>query len=264
MSVALKRSQTLIYVDDSPMCIHNTVNPKENSTPIVFLHGWGISPRSYQSVCNEIAQNGHNVFAPAIPGFGGSEPLHDPQHDTYNRTVQHILATIQASDLPSPIPFVGHSYGAGIAVSIAHQHPELISHLILICPIGGSGPSVLKWLTLISGIRYELPQHPIERMFDVIPSLTKNPVAFAANGIAAKHTNLHTILTQVVSSGIPVTLVAADQDKIVPIGELSRIPYATHVKVHGTHGWLLHEPKEAADLVEAAITYKLYDDETWT
>jgi hypothetical protein len=101
-------------------------------------------------------------------------------------------------------------------------------------------------------------------MRDVVPSIRRNPVAFAVNGIAAKHANLHTTLTEVVASGIPVTLVAADQDKIVPIGELSKIPYATHIKVKGTHGWLIHKPKEAADLIDAAITDKLYDDETWT
>ena len=41
--------------------------------PLLFLHGWGLSPRSYQDGVTRLTRAGVRVIAPALPGFGGSD-----------------------------------------------------------------------------------------------------------------------------------------------------------------------------------------------
>lgn len=250
------RTRETVYLDDEPTIIyHTTVETAVSEKPVIFLHGWGLTPHSYQRVCDEIALHGHNVLAPALPGFGGSAPLHHAQHDTYGRTVERIADILHQLDLPEPLQFVGHSFGAGIAVGIAAQHPEMAERLILVSPMGGSEASVTTWVKLLGGIRHEINHNPLERMFDVVPSLLKNPVAFAVSGIAAKHTNLTDSLHTVMQTGIPITMVMANVDKIAPVGQMRHVPGIECVEVDGTHGWILHHPDLCGDIVEDALTH---------
>ncbi|MCA1713521.1 MAG: alpha/beta fold hydrolase, partial [Actinobacteria bacterium] len=43
--------------------------------PIVFLHGWGLSNRTYARALPGLAAGGARVIAPALPGFGRSDDL---------------------------------------------------------------------------------------------------------------------------------------------------------------------------------------------
>ena len=47
--------------------------------PLVFLHGWGLSHRSYRRALGELIGKGVRIYAPALPGFGGTARL--PEED---------------------------------------------------------------------------------------------------------------------------------------------------------------------------------------
>src|SRR5712692_8675345 len=43
--------------------------------PVVFLHGWGLGHRAYKRALRRLAAKGCQVYAPALPGFGGTAEL---------------------------------------------------------------------------------------------------------------------------------------------------------------------------------------------
>src|ERR1700690_399189 len=62
--------------------------------PIVFLHGWGLSGRTYKAALKRLLARGFEVWAPALPGFDGSEAL-PPGCDKlahYAQWVDEVLA----------------------------------------------------------------------------------------------------------------------------------------------------------------------------
>ncbi len=59
--------------------------------PVVFLHGWSLGPRSYQDALDELVARGCRVYAPGLPGFGGTANL--PAAD---RTIEGYAAWVAA------------------------------------------------------------------------------------------------------------------------------------------------------------------------
>ncbi|NRI65198.1 alpha/beta hydrolase [Rhodococcus sp. MS16] len=50
---------------------------------VVFLHGWGLSPRAYRSSLASLVNRGFRVIAPTLPGLGGSAEL-EPSDRTFD------------------------------------------------------------------------------------------------------------------------------------------------------------------------------------
>lgn len=254
--VHLVRERNHVFIDNERVEIYSTFNPESSKDPLFFLHGWGLSPRSYQEVCDSLALNGHNIVAPALPGFGKSQPIHDTFHKAYMRVMNRLASSLQEVDIPAPSILVGHSLGAGLSLSIAAAYPHLVSELVLVCPIGGTGANVIEWAKLVASLRSEIGINSIPRMKDALPSFIFNPLAVASVGIAARHADLSEPLRNVVSSGIPVTIIAASNDEVVPIGRLQEIPEINIITIEGTHGWILSNPQECANTITEVIAAK--------
>jgi pimeloyl-ACP methyl ester carboxylesterase len=43
--------------------------------PVLFLHGWGLGQHTYKRSLRRLVHLGCRVFAPALPGFGGTADL---------------------------------------------------------------------------------------------------------------------------------------------------------------------------------------------
>ena len=104
---------------------------------IVFLHGWGLSGRTYKAALKRLLAEGFRVWAPALPGFDGSGALTEGTGDMaqYAAWVNEFLTAVGVTE---PVVMMGHSFGGGVAIQTAHDWPERVRGLVLINSIGGS------------------------------------------------------------------------------------------------------------------------------
>lgn len=218
--------------------------------PLVFLHGWGLSPRGYAPVVNALAAAGWYVIAPTLPGFGDSTPVRGGR-GTLDRTASRVGEALRCYGFDAPVPVIAHSYGSGVAVQVAHEQPDLFSSVTLVCPIGGAGSKVTSWAGLVAGIRHEVRRSNLNRVVDTLPSLVRHPRAVASAGVAAKHSDLVDDIADLAARGTPVTLLLASHDGVVPPARLRRLHARDGVVVEvveGNHGWLLADPDLLVDL----------------
>ena len=100
--------------------------PTSGPGTVVALHGWG---RDRSDFAELLQLDG--VVSFDLPGFGASPPPESAwgAHD-YARCVAEALDEIAASR--GPFIVVGHSFGGRVALCLAADFPQLVSHLVLI------------------------------------------------------------------------------------------------------------------------------------
>ncbi|MGY1736259.1 alpha/beta fold hydrolase [Geodermatophilus sp. SYSU D00684] len=115
-----------------------TWRPGEDAgrTPVVLLHGLGLSSRSLVPLGRRLAALGHDVVAPDLPGFGRSprDPrLRRPGGPDVATQTGHLLAWLDAVGIARAHVF-GNSIGAQVGVELAARHPERVARLVLSGP----------------------------------------------------------------------------------------------------------------------------------
>jgi pimeloyl-ACP methyl ester carboxylesterase len=218
--------------------------------PLVFLHGWGLSPRAYLPALVCVAERGSRVTAPSLPGFGGSDARRNHDH-SLRGVADHMIEALDALALPERLPVVAHSFGAGVSLRMAALRPDLVSGLTLISPVGGAGHGPASWPFALPGLLDDAsPRIALASLRDFLAAALRHPAALTASGLAAWSADSIGDLRAVVAAGIPVHLVFAAGDHVVRPGDLPTCaPGVTSETVRGTHGWLLREPQRFADLV---------------
>jgi pimeloyl-ACP methyl ester carboxylesterase len=105
-----------------------------SGAPLVFIHSIGPGASSYEwsKVYPEFTAS-HRVLAPDLIGFG--ESARPDAHLTSTDYARSIAEFIRAT-CDQPATVIGSGLGAGLAVLLANQHPELVSHLLLWMPTG--------------------------------------------------------------------------------------------------------------------------------
>ena len=242
----LRPERQQVYVDDHRV----EVLVLGDGEPLLFLHGWGLSPRAYLSALRSLADRGHRITAPSLPGFGRSDARRNHDH-SLNGVADHMIDALDALALPERLPVVAHSFGAGVSLRIAALRPDLISRLTLISPVGGAAHGPVSWPNLLTGMLDDVrPRVAVASLRDFLAAARRNPVAIIASGLAARTADSVTDLQAAVAAGIPVRLVFATADHVVRPGDLPTCaPGITTETVLGGHGWLLGEPHRFADLV---------------
>ena len=98
--------------------------------PLVLLHGGSGSWTHWVRNIAALAQAGHSVWVPDLPGFGESSPPpngHDA--DVMPAWLEHGL--VQRIG-PAPVDLLGFSFGGLVASLWAAQHPERVRRLLLL------------------------------------------------------------------------------------------------------------------------------------
>ena len=103
---------------------------------MLFLHGWGLGHHAYRPALRQLTARGCQVVAPALPGFGGTAELPSGRR-TPSGFAEWVASFIEAVGLTGPALVVGHSFGGGVAIRFAHDHPSLVRYLVLINSVGG-------------------------------------------------------------------------------------------------------------------------------
>lgn len=248
-SAELRPEWQQVYVGDSRV----EVLALGAGEPLLFLHGWGLSPRAYLPALHALAECGHRITAPSLPGFGRSDAR--PSHDhSLHGVADHMIEALDALALPDGVPVVAHSFGAGVTLRIAALRPDLVGRLTLISPVGGAGHGPASWPNLLTGLFDDAsPRVAVAGLRDFLAAALRHPAALTASGLAARAADSVGDLQAVVAAGIPVHLVFAATDHVVRPGDLPTCaPGVTTETVRGTHGWLLGEPQRFADLVTSS------------
>ena len=235
-----------VYVDDRRV----EVLALGKGEPLLFLHGWGLSPRAYLPALRSLADRGHRITAPSLPGFGRSDARRNHDHSLHG-IADHMIETLDALALPDALPLVAHSFGAGVSLRIAALRPDLISGLTLISPVGGAAHGPAPWPALLTGLLDDARARvPVAGLRDFLAAALRHPVAITVSGLAARAADSVTDLQAAVAAGIPVRLIFAAADHVVRPGDLPTCaPGITTETVHGRHGWLLGEPHRFAHVV---------------
>jgi pimeloyl-ACP methyl ester carboxylesterase len=94
--------------------------------PIVILHGWGLSAKTFFPLVSELRKNHFQVFAPDFPGFDAEHIPNRPL--TLADYADYLQAYLQKHNIACPI-IIGHSFGGRVALKYQEHHE--ISGLIL-------------------------------------------------------------------------------------------------------------------------------------
>lgn len=214
--------------------------------PAVFLCGWGMSTDAYHERLTELGKD-LRIYAISLPGFGRNNPL--TLKDTNVPAYATLMAeTIEHLGLPMPFPIMGHSTGGGVAALIAKQHPDWISDLILVTPIGSAerAPGGTKQLILDWYGREDMTLLDVE-------NLKRNALHATVLAWNAIRINLIQDVTDVVNHGTPVHMILSKADYIAPPGTLGDIPGATVHWVEGGHTWFRRNEEEFIHLVRTTL-----------
>jgi pimeloyl-ACP methyl ester carboxylesterase len=238
--------------------------------PLLFLHGWGLGYRSYSGALRRLAERGAKVFAPALPGFAGSRPLPASQL-SFAGYAGWLVEFLDAIGVDEPVAVVGHSFGGGVGIQFAHDHPDRVRSLVLVNSIGGSAwsrpGSVLKALTERPpwdwGIHLPLDILPVRQMTrvvpvilgDALPNVLRDPLSLWRVGGLALQANLTAELEQVRQRGLPIVVLWGKADRVLPQASMESLCAAAGidpsqcVTVPGSHAWLLADPHAFGEVI---------------
>ena len=113
--------------------------------PLVVIHGGGGDARTW---LNNIAalSNNYTVYAPDLPGYGGSQPL---VGDYYIPELVEFVDSFSDNLGLESFHLVGHSLGGGVALNYALESPHKIRKLVLVSSLC-LGREIALWVRLLS------------------------------------------------------------------------------------------------------------------
>ncbi|KAK3249158.1 hypothetical protein CYMTET_41421 [Cymbomonas tetramitiformis] len=124
--------------------LRNERSADDGEATLLILHGAYASTVALLPLV-DVVRNTHRVFALDLPGWGVSDDLGLRDADAEGCTDAVIDAVRWFVDAvirhdgrtkAKPIAVYAHSLGAYYAVGLARRHPELVSDLVLACPVG--------------------------------------------------------------------------------------------------------------------------------
>ncbi len=235
---------------------------------MLFLHGWGLGGHAYARPLEQLVHMGVRVYAPALPGFGGttSLPIECRTLAGYARWVGDFAC---AADLPLPVTVVGHSFGGGVAIKSVHDLPDLAERLVLVNSIGGSawtdGRGVVRALRERPlwdwGLHLQadlLPGRQLTRVLpvilrDAVPNVLRNPTAVWEVAHLARTANLTAELAALAEQRLPVFVVWSTRDTVIPESTSMSLRTALGdpcaITVPGGHGWLMDDPHSFGEII---------------
>jgi pimeloyl-ACP methyl ester carboxylesterase len=236
----------------------------------LFLHGWGLRPNAYSEPIRRMGMAGCRVYAPALPGFGGTRELPAEQR-SFSGYAAWVARFLDGLGERRVALVAGHSFGGGVATAFVHDHPGRAMSLLLANAIGGP-----TWVSSADQARTLSPR-PVwnwgrhfgtdllqPRMIrvlptlleDFIPNLVQNPLGMFRTGGFIRRADLLAELRTIRRRQIPVLVAWSDRDGLVPrvaFDELRRAAGVDGVVVDGSHTWLIGNPARFGELAIHAL-----------
>lgn len=247
--------------------------------PVLFLHGWGLGSRTYKRPLRRLTARGTQVFAPAMPGFGGSGPLAgaDVQIEDY---ADWAASFLDAVGVEEPALVIGHSFGGGVATALAHRHPSRVRYLVLLNAVGGATWDGRRGRSLserpltdwVAGFSREFAVlEGVETLGaaarDVLTNVMTNPFVLAHAGELARDADLTAELAELRTRGLPVLALTSERDEVIPaeaFGTLVEAVGAEGRVVRGNHMWVLADPDHFDDVLRNVIDVEVQEHQRST
>jgi len=200
---------------------------------ILFFHGWGMSPFTYQTVIDFLASK-FRIIAPFIT--------------TFRKFGEEKIAKLL--DKEPKIIVVAHSAGGVPAFSFCTVFPDKIKALVLIDTLGsGKSDSIKQWGWLKEAGRYLIKPSKITAVLfaDILHQLVNAKKLLGdSNFILSYKTDL--------KPQFPVLILWGKEDSLIPIENgynLSKLmPKAQFISVAGGHFWFLEKPEILTQYLE--------------
>lgn len=233
---------------------------------VLFLHGWGVGPQAYGEALRRVGDLGCTVIAPSQPGFGRTPAL-DGADCSFSGYARWAIGHLDDLGVDQPVIVVGHSFGGGVAIQLAHDFPGRVRGVVLCNAVGGlvdegkpgSHPLVDRtlwgWGRQLGADLLALPS--LARVLpavlgEALPNIVQNPLAMWHVGEFVRHADLTDILTTVARRGTPLTVVWSDRDRLVPHASFKALCTAAQVSgvvVPGMHSWMIVDCDRFAEIV---------------
>jgi len=268
------------WVDDRP-ALYGVAG--SDGMPVVFLHGWALGSRSYRRSIDRLVAQGCHVYAPALPGFGGTPDLPRRQF-SFAGYADWVDGFLDAVGIDEKVLLMGHSFGGGVAIKVAHRSPNRVRTLVLINSVGGSTWQSGSTLKSISerplwdwGLHFPSDIWPLAQatkvlpviLEDGLPNLLRNPAAFWKVGTLARNADLTRELEDLKTRSLPVVVVWGARDGVVPRSAFDAMCAALGSEgevIEGSHSWLLADPDQFGEVmtnhVEVAKLARRLESET--
>lgn len=107
-------------------------NSDPNHAPVVLLHGSPGSADNFDTLAPILAREDRLIIAPDLPGYQRSPMTVDLSYESQAQTVFHMLDALDIDRAH----IVGWSSSGGVALQMAHQHPERTASITLLAAIG--------------------------------------------------------------------------------------------------------------------------------
>lgn len=254
-----------------------------DGVPILFVHG-NPSTHTLWRPLTERLSNSFTVIAVDLPGFGGS---HSPDYAEEFR-LQQMAATLSRfceQHHLRQFHLVGHSFGAAVSATLTALMPQMILSLTLITPLGLQVPPVgrlatMRWLrkaavsvwphlpVAIKGlfakggarISYGSAYHP-KRAAEVAQEAQRHDLPRSMSLLMVEadlQQYRHTLCYLEQLPLIPLLLIGAGQDRIVPFSQFQQVaallPRADHhIFPDAGHVPMWQYPEEMEELIRKHI-----------
>lgn len=240
-----------------------------NGPPVLFLHGWALGSRAYRRALRRLTTRGCTVYAPAMPGFGGS--------DTLPRALMSIegygdwaARFLDAVGVTAPVLAVGHSFGGGVTVALGHRHPDRVRYLVLLNAVGGATWDGRRGRSLADRPLFDWAAGFVREFLplgqgldtisavaqDVVGNVLRNPLVLVRAGELAAKADLTAELIELRAAQIPVLALTSERDQVIPSAAFDALCESVGAEGHvvsGGHAWILAEPDSFAEVVENIV-----------
>jgi pimeloyl-ACP methyl ester carboxylesterase/glycine cleavage system regulatory protein len=235
--------------------------------PVVFLHGWALGSHAYKRAIRRLTSRGCRVFAPALPSFGDTADL-PPQSMDIDGYAQWVASFMEEVGISEPALVIGHSFGGGVAIKLAKEHPNRVAYLILLNALG-SGTRRYPWEWAIGfGNECWPPSGAfgmVQAMWsDLVPNLVRNPWGLVKVGMLAATTDLRADMAELKGLGVPVLVLTSERDRLIPRSAFETVCDAVGADgrvVSGGHAWLLVDPDLFGEVLASTIDVQVAQHE---
>ncbi len=129
------KSRTTFYLEAGPV----------DGPAVLFIHGFGGTARNFTLNMGPLGAAGFRMIVPELWGMGRSAKPRGRY--SLDRWVEQLTDLLDQLNIKQ-VMVIGHSMGGAVAVRLARRHPERVSKLVLVAPLGFGARRKVRFIRL--------------------------------------------------------------------------------------------------------------------